>query len=128
MQEIKTRYKIIDVAADGGLLTTKKFSYKIPESFVFVDAIYISIFGDGIPANNIIIGRLSLNFNSKASTPIVRFVRTDKSIYKKRKFGFLKLAEPLVGGTNIDGYLYNFMALPAGAKVKIYLKGKQVYS
>lgn len=121
----RTKYVIIPVDIAGGG-STQKFSFKIPEDFVLVDGYMATSINDGIVANGVLVALLSLSFNSKASTPVFTTVQTDKLAFKKRKFGFLKLLEPVKGGTYIEGWLLNVVfPVPAGCKMNIYLKGKQ---
>ncbi|MGQ0829402.1 MAG: hypothetical protein ACT4ON_13520 [Bacteroidota bacterium] len=122
---LKTRYKIIEVSVNP--LEIKKFEFKIPEDFIMVNGFLVTTQGEGAGANNLTVGRLSLSLNNKMSNPVLQYVQTDKVQFKRRKYEFQKLAEPLIGGTYIQGFYENLNASDNTYTVKIYLKGKKLY-
>jgi hypothetical protein len=123
--EVRRKLEIITIDTPTGAGT--KFKFKIPEDFVLVDGYDIASVNDGVVANGVSVGLISISFNSKASTPIVGPVVTDKLALKETKYGFYPLLEPVKGGTYIEGYFISFLfPIPAGHKILIYLRGKQV--
>jgi len=122
---LKTRYKIIQISIEPEEI--KKFEFKIPEDFVLVNGFLVTTQGEGAGANNKIVGRLSVSLNNQISNPILQYVQTDKVQFKRRKYEFQKLAEPLIGGTYIQGFYENLNESDNTYTVKIYLKGKKLF-
>lgn len=122
---LKTRYKIIEISIEPEEI--KKFEFKIPEDFVLVNGFLVTTQGEGAGANNQVVGRLSLSLNNQMSNPVLQYVQNDKVKFKRRKYEFQRLAEPLIGGTYIQGFYENLNESDNTYTVKIYLKGKKLY-
>lgn len=129
MMEVKTRYLIIEMLLNN--LEKKKFEMKIPEDFIMVDGFLVTTQEDIVIPNNTVVGRVSICLSDKMSNPVLQYVKSAKAELKRRKYGFQRLKEPLLGGTYIEGFYENFIddGLPHNLlTVKIYLKGKKIYS
>ncbi len=116
------QYLIIPVSVTPRQL--KNFEYKIPEDFAFVTGVLVTITPQRPLPNNTHMGQLSLSFNSKASNPINMPVQIENVASKKRGYNFLKLAEPLEGGTYIEGvYKEQYAGHHTNSTIRIYLQG-----
>lgn len=120
---VKAKYIVIDISApaNGG---TQKFSRKLPDNLALIEGYLVTTQNEGAIANNEHLGMISVNINNRMSHPVMEPVLSHKRAFSKRKFTFAQLAEPVQGGTYVEGYYKN--DLNNAYTVKLYLKGKQI--